>query len=233
MILFIAYLLSKYRVFDTPNVILFDHMKLKAICEKAVMENTEKTVPKPQHKTNELSHIDSPEGVLEARIAAIAKYLNECYPGHIHYDPRKSSWFHVVCGGAMGQLTVLHASISEYIIVYGTPIGTEGHSGRYFMDTFDYIIQGHHYTYEAGELRGQEHLPGAMTILPRGQSVGYRSMPHTYMVEYGRGFPGVIFAAMYPFVSAFFTTLDFYSLYKQLIILGRLILYELIVMKKF
>lgn len=84
------------------------------------------------------------------------------------------------------------------------------------MDVYDYIISGHHETYTPGNIRGLHYTPGDMTFLPRFEACTYRSQPHTYMMEYGRGFPGVIGGAMYPFVSALFTTLDFYSFYHQI-----------------
>jgi C-8 sterol isomerase len=51
--------------------------------------------------------------------------LREKYPGYIHDDP---PWMFNNAGGAMGAMLVLHCSLSEYVIIFGTAVGTEGHS---------------------------------------------------------------------------------------------------------
>jgi C-8 sterol isomerase len=65
--------------------------------------------------------------------------LREKYP---EWVIKKPEWVFNIAGGAMGTMTVLHASLSEYVIVFGSPIGTEGHSGRFLVDDWFNILVG-------------------------------------------------------------------------------------------
>ena len=59
---------------------------------------------------------------------AVSDGLQARYPGRIRRELR---WIVTNAGGGMGMLSLLYASLSEYLIFFGTPLGTEGYSGRY------------------------------------------------------------------------------------------------------
>jgi C-8 sterol isomerase len=71
--------------------------------------------------------------------------LARLYPGHIE---TREDWFFNIAGGATGIMTVLHGSLSEYLIWFGTPVGTEGFSGRYHLDIYDVAIGGQFWVYD-------------------------------------------------------------------------------------
>ncbi|BDB40178.1 hypothetical protein IWGMT90018_06240 [Mycobacterium kiyosense] len=87
----------------------------------------------------------------------------------------------------MGQMKLLHASLTEYLILFGTPIGTEGHSGRYPTEVWDFVFDGQVWCYEEGELDRAEHHPGDVAYLGRGRVKGYCAPGGAYMLEYARG----------------------------------------------
>lgn len=55
--------------------------------------------------------------------------LSATYRGHI-VSAEKREWIFINCGGWMGSFQVLHASITEYVILFGTAIHTSGNSGK-------------------------------------------------------------------------------------------------------
>lgn len=62
---------------------------------------------------------------LNTTINSVVRQLHETYPKHILKNP---PWIFNNAGGAMGSMLVLHCSLSEYVIIFGTALGTEGHT---------------------------------------------------------------------------------------------------------
>lgn len=59
----------------------------------------------------------------------IIRCLSPRYPGHILPD-EDLQWVFVNAGGWMGSMCLLHASLTEYVLLFGTAVDTGGHSGE-------------------------------------------------------------------------------------------------------
>lgn len=112
--------------------------------------------------------------------------VERAYPGHA--DGRDDYIFNLTSGGC-GMMKILHASITEYLIIFGSAIGTEAFSGRYHMDIYDWVLTGEMSTF-TDDRCGERMVtrPGERALLPRGRVKGWRIVENTWMLEYGRGF---------------------------------------------
>ena len=126
--------------------------------------------------------IGLPHGELCPRLA---EELARIWPAHV--DTRQE-WIFNVAAGATGIMNVFHGSLSEYVIIFGTPIGTEAYSGRYALEIHDWVLTGEMRTYtEENPTEAIITRPGEHAVLRLGRSKGFRLADDTWMLEYGRG----------------------------------------------
>lgn len=153
----------------------------------------------------------------------IALDLEKEYPGHVAL---KEEWVFNNAGGAMGSMWILHASLTEYVIIFGTPVGTEGHTGRFLADDYFIILEGEQWAYKAGELTREVYKPGEMHHLPRGHAQQYKIPEHAWALEYARGW----IPLMLPFgmFDTFFSTVDLHTLYDTFRLYGKATIKELL-----
>ena len=89
----------------------------------------------------------------------------------------------------MGAMYIIHASITEYLIIFGTAIGTEGHSGRHPVDNYFHILRGEQLAYAPapGVYEPERYPQGSVNYLKRGEVKQYKMESGCFALEYSRG----------------------------------------------
>ncbi|WFD36031.1 C-8 sterol isomerase [Malassezia cuniculi] len=182
---------------------IFDHNKVAEISRNAVQ-----------------LHGNNTEGVFDYILDELKKdpKIAPTLNANSYHDP--SEWVFNNAGGAMGSMYIIHASITEYLIFFGTPVGTEGHTGRHTADDYFHILYGEQRAFAAGALTPEIYPPGSVHHLNRGDVKQYM-MPESgcWALELAQGWiPPML---PFGFADVIFSTLDFISFADTAIITGR------------
>jgi len=156
-------------------------------------------------------------------ISGVTELVKKRYGDHIFDSPR---WMFNNAGGAMGTMLVLHCSLSEYLIIFGTPLGTEGHTGRFMADDFFTMIVGEQWAALSNAPQREVYGPGEQHHLPRGVSKQYRCPGECWALEYARG--SIVSMLPFGFADTFTSTLDFVSLWETILVSAEGIVRELL-----
>ncbi|PWY98542.1 putative C-8 sterol isomerase [Testicularia cyperi] len=151
-------LVAVFAVLDSirSRFYIFDHEKIYSVASGAVARNP----------GNATAIFDEILGSLRAD-PATAPYINK---NHFSIE---EEWMFNNAGGAMGSMFILHASVTEYLIFFGTPVGTEGHTGRHTADDYFNILTGDQYAFAAGALKAEHYPAGSVHHLRRGHVKQY------------------------------------------------------------
>lgn len=87
----------------------------------------------------------------------------------------------------MGAMVILHVSITEYLMVFGTPLGTEGHTGLLGADDYFNILTGEQWAFSPPNLEMERYPAGSVHHLPRMSTKQYKMHKGCFALEYARG----------------------------------------------
>ncbi|TAQ89910.1 hypothetical protein B7494_g1746 [Chlorociboria aeruginascens] len=145
-----------------------------------------------------------------AVVSFIVDELKERLPGgYVNLD---EEWIFNNAGGAMGAMWIIHASITEYLIVFGTAIGTEGHTGRHTADDYFHILTGTQLAYTPGFYEPEVYPQGSVHHLRRGTVKQYKMDEACFALEYARGWIPPMLG--FGFADTLTSTLDFPTLWR-------------------
>lgn len=198
-----AYFLSALYSTWLPKNYIFDPKTLNQICNEVLSRH------------NSSAETFTTEALLrDVRDALAVHYGDEYINRYANED-----WVFNNAGGAMGQMIILHASISEYVILFGSAVGTEGHTGVHYADDYFTILHGEQTAALPYAAQPEVYLPGMTHHLQRGYAKQYSMSRGSFALELAQGW----IPCMLPFgfLDTFSSTLDLYTLWKTVYLTGK------------
>ena len=136
--------------------------------------------------------------------------LADEYPDLV--DPTLGRWLGSKAGGILGKVRFQYFSPREYIVIFGSPTGTQGFSGRYkHVEIHKFLMAGRidSYDIESDDTDVMTLLPGEHTCLEKGHARGLTIHPGSWHIEYGRG--AVVTTLPFAMVDTLLVSLEFES----------------------
>lgn len=139
--------------------------------------------------------MEGPEGrEREAMLLEVQRRLHQRYP-EIVLPPSEEGWTFNAVGGSLAEIKVLFCSPREYVALWGSPVQTDGFSGRYAkLDVWDVMLAGRMSSYMPGDghqawLYLNDGGPDShqTSFLARGDGRHFSLEEGAYMIDYGRG----------------------------------------------
>ncbi|KAF8629354.1 hypothetical protein AX15_003490 [Amanita polypyramis BW_CC] len=212
-VLFLSIFVAACQWLDTlkDRWYVFDPQSLHELAQAAIA-----SAPHPTDTSSMINHI--------------VTNLTATYPSSIiRVNPNQQEWVFNNAGGAMGAMYIIHASVTEYLIVFGTPLGTEGHTGLHTADDYFNILVGEQWAFKPGSLEMERYPPGSVHHLPRGTAKQYKMHEGCFALEYARGWIPLMLP--FGFMDSLTSTLDIPTLYNTVRITGREMISNLLIGK--
>ena len=140
-------------------------------------------------------------------ISRATQLLAAEYPDLIDATPGR--WVGSKAGGILGKVRFLYFSPREYVVLFGSPTGTQGFSSRYkHVEIHKFLLAGQidSYDLESDETMPMTLRPGEHTCLENGHARGLTIHPGSWHIEYGRG--AVVTTLPFAMVDTLFVSLN-------------------------
>ncbi|KAK4704409.1 C-8 sterol isomerase, partial [Phenoliferia sp. Uapishka_3] len=202
---------SRWYIFDPP--------RMHALCKEAIAQHGNDTVSIINHIVSTLSE-SYPSYAINTPFSDPTSPLSITAEGTVSgYTPNEAEWVWNNAGGAMGHMFIIHASITEYLIIFGTPLGTEGHTGRHTADDYFHILSGEQWAAKAGALEMERYPAGSVHHLPRGQVKQYKFHEGGFALELAQGWIPLMLP--FGFADGLSSTMDLPTLWQTTYLTGR------------
>ena len=167
-------------------------------------------------------HAHSPL-TLNQSITLIQHQLHALHPSLVHVHDQ---WLFNLAGGFKTGLLLLHASLTEYVAIWGSAVDTVGHSGRNWATFDDWILSGNGTWWAEGALNVTHHVPYSHLYTERWAGRVVQLQAGTWMLEHCHG----VIPALLPFglADGLMSSLDPLLVWKSLQQYGWMTLHSLL-----